>query len=99
MADDRQLSLVIRSADGAENRHVLDVTSMTTDAQVVGLAVRAANSGGTLRMGDEELPLFDLRAEAAVARGDLSADAPVGASSGCVVIGRRGAIRVALLLD
>ena len=99
MADDRQLSLVIRSADGAENRHVLDETSMTSDAQLVGLAAEAAESGGRLRMGDEELPVFDLRADAVDGTGGSRAAAGGGAPRGCVVIGRRGAIRVALLLD
>ena len=99
MPDDRQLSLVIRSADGAENRHILDVTSMTSDAQLVSLAAEAAKSGGRLRLGDEELPVFDLRADEGDGPGDSPAAADGEAPRGSVVIGRRGAIRVALLLD
>lgn len=75
---------------------------MTTDPDLVRAAARAAWLGVGLRMGeDDELPVFDLRA-ASVAGGtaaDRAQEPAAGTTGGCLLIGSRGPLRVALLVD
>jgi hypothetical protein len=83
-------ALVVRSADGADERHLLDVTEMTSDAGRIAGAAEAARTFTRLAVDGGEIPVFDLRAPGA-------GSAPV--LGGCLVIGRRGMLRVALLVD
>ena len=88
------LTLVVRSTDGADERHVLDVAVMTTDPARLAKAAEAARSGERLDVDGEAdgagIAVFDLRSP-----GHDSAPA----SGGCRLIGRRGPVRVALLVD
>ena len=68
----------------------------------------AAASGTALRVGGSEIPVFDLRTPVLLgaAPGGNAADTrTTGAaardvtSSGCLLIGRRGPLHVALLVD
>ena len=99
VSERRDLSLVLRSGDGREVRHLLDVTEAHAAGEEVRAAERAARDGTTLRLGGDELPVFDLRTPVADA---LAADGVSGdgaAPRGSIMIGRRGAMRVALLVD
>lgn len=80
------LSLIARDGDGSEVRHILDVAEMTTDVSTVTAAADTARSGWLLRTSEGDVPLFDLRSDPA-------------ANGGCLLIGRRGALRLALLVD
>ena len=81
----------MRSDEGADERRILDVTRISTGPADLAAAGRAAAAGERLRLDDHEYPVFDLRAP------------PSGSDSertdGCLVLGQRGVLRVALIVD
>jgi hypothetical protein len=94
-----RLSLVARTDDGSDERHILDVTEMTTDPQAVAAAAEAAWSGVRLKVREDDVPVFDLRAPESVPTAVDAGDQGSAAPHGCLLIGQRGGLRVALLVD
>ena len=92
----------MRSGDGADERRILDVGRMSTDPAELAAASAAAAAGDLLLLDGQEIPVFDLRAPTAGKPKDRRPGADVAAGdavSGCLLIGSRGGVRVALLVD
>ena len=87
------LELVVRKADGrggVEQVRLLEVERMTTDPEEIARASAAAEAGDLLVVDGRSVAVFDVRG--------VSGEGGDAARTGCLLIGRRGGVEVALLV-